>query len=354
MPAAYREGVTRGDVATVPAGRAGAHAFSLTSPRAPYAVLASLQAVSAVLVGFFYAFPGGFAVARNLELWIGGALLLLALLTWFVVPRLRGTWWLDGCIVASGVVAATAVMGVPHGEGQLTIGLGLLALGMFAAYFRTSRHVLVDMVLCSALFLAATLVNPLLSTQFLACVFCVIIVGASYAFSVLVTALRDQALHDELTGLLNRHGLSLLAPPVVAGARRAEAGVTVCVIDVDRFKLFNDTFGHPAGDRLLGAVAESWQGAVRDSDLVVRWGGDEIVVLLIGTTNDAVDDLQARALAAFEARRPTQWTETWTCGLTALAAGEAVETAIARADAELIARKRSRLPDQRPAPDPDA
>ncbi len=302
---------------------------------------------STALVGFFYAFPGSFEMARDLEVRVGVSLLLLSVVTWSVAPRLPGAWWLDVCIVAAGAVAAVAVAEVPHSEGQLTIGIGILALGMFAAYSRPSWLLLVDVGACVVLFLLATLSNPLLSTPFLALVWCVIIVGTSYAFSLMVTRLRDQALHDNLTGLLNRHALALLAPPVVAGARRAHADVTVCLVDLDRFKSYNDSQGHLAGDALLVTAADAWTATARDSDLVVRWGGDEIVVVLVGASTTAAHDLQARALATFEATRPEGWAHAWTCGSTQLGLSESLEHAIARADADLLTGKRTRLPNQR-------
>ena len=306
-----------------------------------------MMVASAAMVGFFYAFPGTFEVARHLEIGIAAALLVLALLVAFVAPRLRGGFWLDLCVITAGGVSAYAATAVPHSEGQLTVAMGLLALGVFTAYYRSSRRVLLDVTVCCALWLGATMVNPLLSVPGLAVVYCVIIVGTSYAFSKLVTRLRDQALHDPLTGLLNRHALSLLAPPVVAGARRAHADVTVCLVDLDRFKSYNDAHGHLAGDKLLVAATEAWTSTARDSDLVVRWGGDEIVVVLVGTSTTAAQDLQDRALAAFTESRPEGWSHGWTCGSTQLRLDETVDEAIARADTDLLTRKRGRLPDQR-------
>lgn len=302
---------------------------------------------AAGIVGVFYTFPGEFEIARGLEVRVGVALLILSAFTWFVAAHLPGDWWLDVCIIAAGVLAALSVAEVPHIEGQLTIGIGLLALGMFAAYYRSSRRALVDVVLCATMFLLATLVNPMLATPFLALVWWVIIVGTSYAFSRLVTQLRDQALHDNLTGLLNRHGLALLAPPVIAGARRAHQEVTICVLDLDRFKRFNDARGHLAGDELLVTASTALTSTVRDSDLVVRWGGDEIVAILVGAPVPVATEMQARALARFQRTRPQGWEHGWTCGSTRLGPTETVEEAIRRADDELIARKTAcRHPDQ--------
>jgi diguanylate cyclase (GGDEF)-like protein len=337
-----------GDVVADLAAQPATAARRLSGPRAPFQVLALWMLASAGIVAFFFAFPGSFEIARGLEMRVGVALIVVSGFTWLVAPHLPGELWLDVCIIAAGVIAAVAVAGVPNGEGQLTIGIGLLALGMFAAYYRTSRRQLADMIVCVGLFLLATLVNPRLSTPFLALVWCVIIVGTGYAFSLLVTRLRNQALHDNLTGLLNRHGLSLLAPPVVAGARRAHLDVTICVLDLDDFKSFNDSHGHLAGDALLVTATEAVTGTARDSDLVVRWGGDELVLVLIGASPAVAEELQSRAVAVFETTRPPHWKHAWTCGSTQLRPTESVESAIERADEELIARKRAaRLRDQR-------
>jgi diguanylate cyclase (GGDEF)-like protein len=84
--------------------------------------------------------------------------------------------------------------------------------------------------------------------------------------------LRESASHDALTGLLNRHALQALA--------RVDARFGVLMIDVDHFKHVNDDFGHPAGDLVLHDVAAACRGALRSSDLVFRYGGEEMVALL--------------------------------------------------------------------------
>jgi diguanylate cyclase (GGDEF)-like protein/PAS domain S-box-containing protein len=95
--------------------------------------------------------------------------------------------------------------------------------------------------------------------------------------------LRYQALHDSLTGLPNR---ALLIDRLSMAAHRqqrvpddAEAGLAVLFLDLDHFKLVNDSRGHEAGDRLLVEVAARLSGAVRDTDTVARLGGDEFAVV---------------------------------------------------------------------------
>lgn len=96
---------------------------------------------------------------------------------------------------------------------------------------------------------------------------------------------------DALTGLLNRHGLAQDAPGVVRDAAAQGAHVAVVLLDLDHFKAVNDTWGHATGDRLLHAVATAVRGAVRQGDLVVRHGGEEVAVV-----THVDDDAQLAAL----------------------------------------------------------
>jgi diguanylate cyclase (GGDEF)-like protein/PAS domain S-box-containing protein len=91
-----------------------------------------------------------------------------------------------------------------------------------------------------------------------------------------------QATHDALTGLVNRREFERRLEEAIDGSRRGEAQHVLCYLDLDRFKLVNDTSGHLAGDSMLREVAKLLRDAVRDSDTVGRLGGDEFGILLIG------------------------------------------------------------------------
>ena len=88
--------------------------------------------------------------------------------------------------------------------------------------------------------------------------------------------------HDELTGLANRRAFELAAGYAAARAARGHP-VAVLLIDVDHFKLVNDTLGHHVGDEALRRIAHRAQSAVRATDVVARLGGDEFAILLDGT-----------------------------------------------------------------------
>ncbi len=110
---------------------------------------------------------------------------------------------------------------------------------------------------------------------------------------ILHGSLRDVARHDPKTGLLNFDTWHALAAAQVAKAQRRGVPVAVLVLDLDHFKLVNDSFGHLIGDEVLVQVARSLGDAVREGDLVGRFGGEEFSVLLVDADRD-------RALAVAE------------------------------------------------------
>src|SRR5690606_9499303 len=84
-----------------------------------------------------------------------------------------------------------------------------------------------------------------------------------------------QATHDALTGLVNRREFERRLGEAIEAARLGDGTHILCYLDLDRFKLVNDTSGHVAGDSLLREVAKILRDSVRDSDTVARIGGDE-------------------------------------------------------------------------------
>jgi diguanylate cyclase (GGDEF)-like protein/PAS domain S-box-containing protein len=91
-----------------------------------------------------------------------------------------------------------------------------------------------------------------------------------------------QATHDALTGLVNRREFERRLEEAIESGHRGDGNHVLCYLDLDRFKLINDTSGHLAGDSMLREVAKLLRDAVRDSDTVARLGGDEFGMLLVG------------------------------------------------------------------------
>jgi diguanylate cyclase (GGDEF)-like protein len=107
-----------------------------------------------------------------------------------------------------------------------------------------------------------------------------------------------RANYDTVTGLPNRSLLIERLGQELKLARREDKRVGVLFIDLDGFKVVNDSFGHQAGDRLLRAVAERLQRSVRETDTVARLGGDEFVVLLAHLDDRACSERVADQLIA--------------------------------------------------------
>ena len=113
------------------------------------------------------------------------------------------------------------------------------------------------------------------------------------------------ALHDPLTGLANRALLEDRLEHALASARRSEEQIAVLFIDLDGFKAINDEEGHEAGDRALRAAARRILGAVRPSDTVARWGGDEFVLVRENVTGETdTDELMERIQEALKHAAP--------------------------------------------------
>jgi len=104
------------------------------------------------------------------------------------------------------------------------------------------------------------------------------------------------AQHDPLTGVYNRHYFDQVIQQEVSRSKRYGHRIGFLMVDIDRFKEVNDRFGHQMGDRVLQAVADILRHNVRESDVVVRYGGDEFLVVLLeanGETSAVVDRIRA-------------------------------------------------------------
>ncbi len=152
---------------------------------------------------------------------------------------------------------------------------------------------------------------------------------------------------DPLTGLGNRRALMLQGAQWLADCIRHRHSLSLLVLDLDRFKMINDTYGHPTGDRVLCQVAEVLRTVTRAADLCVRLGGDEFVVLLPGATLDEAQDCAERIRQALA----EHWVETETgervrigvsIGVATYRSGMDLEQLYREADAALYAVKQAR------------
>jgi len=116
----------------------------------------------------------------------------------------------------------------------------------------------------------------------------------------LIQATRERALRDGLTGAYNRAFLGEYLSKTLATAKRRKAPLSLLMIDLDHFKRINDQHGHLAGDQAIVTLARTLQRETRSTDAVVRYGGEEFVVLLVDCGGDAAVQTAERIRAAVE------------------------------------------------------
>jgi two-component system cell cycle response regulator len=155
-----------------------------------------------------------------------------------------------------------------------------------------------------------------------------------------------QALVDGLTGLANRRHTEEALATEIARARRLHSQMALVLLDIDRFKSVNDTYGHPSGDTVLRAVARVLDESMREIDTAGRWGGEEFALVLSGTDLAGGAQLAERIRQTIEHVTVTlddgrTLSITASFGVASLPPAEAPEELVAAADEALYAAKES-------------
>jgi diguanylate cyclase (GGDEF)-like protein/PAS domain S-box-containing protein len=140
---------------------------------------------------------------------------------------------------------------------------------------------------------------------------------------------------DALTGLPNRRALDDQLPREMARALRGGSELCLAIIDVDHFKAYNDTHGHLSGDKVLRDCAAAWDEALRGEDTILRFGGEEFLVVLPDCPPGEAVEIIDRLRAA------TPEGQTCSAGLAVWTPGETVDDLVARADKALYEAKES-------------
>ena len=149
----------------------------------------------------------------------------------------------------------------------------------------------------------------------------------------LLGEVQNLARHDALTGLPNRRVLQELLPREMARARRSSSPLSLAIIDIDHFKQYNDNHGHLAGDEVLRACAREWDTALRGEDTLVRFGGEEFLVLLPDTEPEQAAEIVERL------RDKTPLEQTCSAGLALWDQAESIDDLLRRADEALYLAK---------------
>ncbi|HWM72655.1 MAG TPA: GGDEF domain-containing protein [Nocardioides sp.] len=218
---------------------------------------------------------------------------------------------------------------------SMSVGCALVAVYYFARW---------------AVFLAVGSTDPLFLTWFggeaTILISTVLLAAVSFSMSTLgneqqTAALRETAVRDGLTGLLNRTEFTRLAIEQVEETLRNGVECQLILADLDHFKQINDELGHLAGDHAIATFANACTTAVRSSDLVGRYGGEEFLILLAGASadratqvTDAIDDAMREAAMDEQIRLPTV-----SYGIATVERGADLEHTIGYADAALYRAK---------------
>jgi diguanylate cyclase (GGDEF)-like protein len=171
----------------------------------------------------------------------------------------------------------------------------------------------------------------------------IVLLATSFTINRYQGRLEAMATTDKLTGLANRQAFDLLVPQAISESRRSRTPLVAMLIDIDHFKDINDRLGHLAGDGVIRDIAAVIRSALRKSDIVCRWGGEEFLVVARGS-----DAVHGQALA--EKIRSTventviRYGEhtirvTISLGIASHISGETPDQLIGRADDALYAAK---------------
>ena len=287
-------------------------------------------------------------------LWVNLGIAYLASALCFVGARRWPVWPLYAAI-ALGIVVVTRAAYLSHDPGGF-YSFFYVWIGLYAAFFFSRRVALLYLAAIAAAFgglLVAEDVDAALArwvttvgTIVLAAFLIDLLVRrvrrvARESTSIareraeLMATLAEVARTDDLTGLPNRRAWDEALERELARADRDATPLCIAIVDLDRFKDYNDVHGHQAGDRLLKQLAAAWGAELRATDVLARYGGEEFAVALPGCDLEDAGTLVERLRAA------TPSEQTASAGLVIWDSSESAETLFGRADKALYAAKSS-------------
>jgi len=286
------------------------------------------------------------------------ALLTLANWRWQIPPwparyflRLMG-------LGLSGLALSMVFMFARYDPGTLNQIPDTLTIAIFGATvlgLRSFKEWLLIVVLPIAIFVVAVcwagLASITLATVFIApalmmlvtCVFMTIIRRLVLEGFLAGKELQELATTDTLTGLMNRRAFTPLMQQEHARAQRTGEPFSVVLGDLDRFKLVNDTWGHELGDEVLRETATRLRQSLRQQDVLCRWGGEEFLILLPGTSAQGAFTVAEKCRTHLEGQpmllNGQPHTQTISLGVACFDGTESVTLLVGRADAALYQAK---------------
>lgn len=152
--------------------------------------------------------------------------------------------------------------------------------------------------------------------------------------------MKNLAIKDQLTGLYNRHFLDMIIDKEMTVSDHNNRPLSMVILDLDRFKKVNDTWGHPVGDALLKHTCQTTTSTIRNSDILVRFGGEEFIILMPQTTADEAANIAEKVRIAIETNsHPITGKQTASFGVAQRKPNESFENWYQRLDEALYQAK---------------
>jgi len=267
-----------------------------------------VAAVTGSLAAILWNSSHGLDVTTGQRVWRGwvigdlAQILLLMPLLWLFGRKVRG--WIDRHFIS-----------LPHREFSYTYGVALVVaafavLGLVVFLGVHEALASIEVTLADSADAADLMLPRLREIVLVMALLSVALIVATGMFSTALARMgerqRRSAELDPLTGCFNRRSFAELLVREAERSRRLGVGVGLLFLDLDRFKSINDRYGHAAGDAALIAASRRISAAMRQTDLVFRWGGEEFVVLLPHTSGDevaVVAERVRRAVAEVDAQQ---------------------------------------------------
>lgn len=230
--------------------------------------------------------------------WVLGDLLQLVVVVVpvlrFAGPRLRGR--LDRQFL----VPPLHDFSYLHGVGLVVVGFAILGLVVFLGVHQAleSIEIALDARTADGDLLLPRLREIVLAMALLSTALIVATGMFSTALARLGERQRAEAVRDTLTGCFNRRGFAQAFAIEAERSRRLGLGLGVLFLDLDRFKRLNDEHGHDVGDLVLRSVARRLEHAMRETDLLFRWGGEEFVILMPHSSGEEIERVAERVRQA--------------------------------------------------------
>ncbi|GGW79156.1 sensor domain-containing diguanylate cyclase [Alteromonas halophila] len=338
-----------------------------------FMITASVSSFFMALTGMVLLY-GGLSLASFKESWLGwwigdmsGILVLTPLFISFMnrlypkrglltalqfsLPATHRRWSYGAkLLLCSSLLTIVVIMADLFNSPEIACFVFFLALPqMWIVYTETPYRTALSLALYS--FLTAALVAVFgVGTQAYIYQFAINVVACSAYFAMGVPALvsANRMLHqkahiDHLTQAYTRQHFLTLAEQQIKQARRYGQATSLLLIDVDKFKLINDKYGHSVGDRVLERIAVEIKSALRESDILGRFGGDEFMVMLPQTQEDDAFEVAEQIRERLAGLSFVQPDLSVSCsfGVTGLDASQSFQDAFEEADNSLLAAKRA-------------